>query len=69
LSVLHYRWKSDPPAIVIEFPERTVQVIPISWTDQATPSLHQIADPPGSRLSGLALLDLARLIESWQEGC
>jgi len=66
LAVLHYRSREEPPAVVVELPDRTAHVIPLSWTDRATPSLDRLAGAPGSRLSGMALLELVGLLAAWE---
>lgn len=65
LSVLHLRVKGDRPSVVAELPDRSVQVLPLSWTDRASPKAHSIAAPQ-QRLCGFALLELIRQLESWE---
>ena len=67
MAVLHYRPKSRLPSVLVELPDGTTRCLPLSWTDRATPDPHRAAPPPGVRLSGLALLELIGLIESWEE--
>jgi len=41
-------------------PDGRATPIPLAWTDRARPDPHTAASAPGSRLSGLALLEVAR---------
>jgi hypothetical protein len=66
LVVLHFRPKGDQPSVVVELPDGSVQAIPLAWTDRGAPSPHQMAASTDGRLSGLALLDLVRLLEAWE---
>jgi hypothetical protein len=67
VAVLHYRPKGRPPRVLVELPDGTAQCVPLSWTDRATPDPHRAVRVPGTRLSGLALLELVGLIEAWEE--
>lgn len=67
MAVLHYRPEGPCPSALVELPDRTTRCVPLSWTDRAVPDPHRMAAAPGARLSGLALLALVQLIESWQE--
>ena len=67
LAVLHFRPKENPPTLLVERPDLSVQVIPLSWTDRATPNQHQAAGPSEGRLSALALLELVRAMRAWRE--
>jgi hypothetical protein len=53
--------------VLVEMPDQTAQALPLSWTDRASPDPHRVAISPGTRLSGLALLELVRLLESWEK--
>ena len=66
LAVLHYRTKGDRPSVVVELPDGSVQAMPLSWTDRAAPSPHQIGLSGDSCLSGLALVELVQLLASWE---
>jgi hypothetical protein len=68
LSVLHYRLKSTPPSVLIELPDHSTQLIPVSWTNRAIPNVHHETTSRGAHLSGKALLELITLLESWREG-
>ena len=68
VAVLHYRPKGRSPSVLVEMADQTAQALPLSWTDRASPDPHRVASSPGMRLSGLALLDLVRLLESWEKG-
>jgi hypothetical protein len=68
VAVLHYRAKGRSPSVLVEMADQTAQALPLSWTDRASPDPHRVASSPGMRLSGLALLDLVRLLESWEKG-
>jgi hypothetical protein len=65
--VLQYDREAATPSLVVEFPDRTRQRIPLAWTDRTDPSLHQAGASPGARLSGPALLELVRFIQDWGE--
>ena len=65
LSVLHLRVKGDRPSVVAELPDRSVQVLPLSWTDRARPKESSITTPQ-QRLCGFALLELIQQLESWE---
>ena len=67
VAVLHYRPKGRSPSVLVEMADQTAQALPLSWTDRASPDPHRVASSPGMRLSGLALLDLVRLLESWEK--
>jgi len=62
VAVLHYRRRRPEPTVVVELPDGRATPIPLAWTDRASPNLHEAASAPGSRLSGLALLEVARRI-------
>ena len=66
VAVLHYRPKGRSPSVLVEMPDQTAQALPLSWTDRASPDPHRMAIGPGTRLSGLALVELVRLMESWE---
>jgi hypothetical protein len=68
VTVLHYRAKGPSPTVLVELPDQTAQVLPLSWTDRASPDPHRVVTSPGVRLSGVALLELVGLIESWEKG-
>ena len=68
MPVLHYRPAGPSPSVVVELPDRSVQCVPLSWTNRAAPDPHQAAALPGARLSGLALLELAERIGRWEDG-
>jgi len=63
VAVLHYRPQAPTPSLLVELPDHTAQCLPLSWTDRATPDPFRTAIPHGARLSGLALLELVRLVE------
>jgi hypothetical protein len=67
VAVLHYRPKGRSPSVLVEMPDQSAQALPLSWTDRASPDPHRVAISRGTRLSGLALLELVRLIESWEK--
>jgi hypothetical protein len=69
LAVLHYRPKGRLPSVLVEQPDGTTQCVPLSWTDRASPDPHRAVTVPGARLSGLALVELAGLIEGLEEEC
>jgi hypothetical protein len=52
---------------LVEFSDGTTQSLPLTWTDLAVPDPHRTAAAPGARLSGLALLELVRILESWKD--
>ncbi len=60
--MLHYRPRGPAPSVVVEFPDGTARRVPWDWTDRGagTPS-----SPDAGRLSGLALLEMVRLLEAW----
>lgn len=62
MAVLHYRRRRPEPMVVVELPDGQATPIPLAWTDRARPNLHAAASAPGSWLSGLALLEVARRI-------
>ncbi len=68
MPVLHYRPAGRSPSVLVELPDRSVQCVPLSWTNRAAPDPHQAATHPGVRLSGLALLELAERIDRWEGG-
>ena len=65
--MLHFRPKGRSPSVLVEMPDQTAQALPLSWTDRASPDPHRVASSAGTRLSGLALLELVRLLESWEK--
>ena len=65
--VLQYDREAVVPSLVVEFPDRTRQRIPLAWTNRIDPSLHQVGTSPGARLSGPALLELLRLLADWRD--
>ena len=65
MRVLHYRLKSEPPSVVVEFPDLSVQCVPLSFTDRALPNALGSCEPDCARLSGLALLEVVELLEQW----
>jgi hypothetical protein len=67
LTVLHYRRKSVPPRVLLEFPDESVQCIPLAWTDQGDPERSCTDLPSEGRLSGSAALELVDLLEKWKE--
>jgi hypothetical protein len=67
VTVLHYRPKGPSPSVLVEMPDQTAQAVPLSWTDRGAPDPHRVAIRPGMRLSGLALLELVRRLESWEK--
>jgi hypothetical protein len=68
LSVLYYQLKGPHSSVLIELPDRSTQLIPLSWTNRASPDLHHESAAAGALLSGIALLELITLLESWREG-
>ena len=62
VPALHFQLKHEHPVVAIERPDLTVQYIPLSWTDRASPNPHQLGQPDGARLSGLALLEVVALL-------
>ena len=68
MAVLHYRPKGRSPSVLVEMADQTAQALPLSWTDRASPDPHRVAISHGTRLSGLALLELVKLMESWEKG-
>lgn len=67
VAVLHYRPQGPSPSVLVELPDRTTRCLPLSWTDHGAPDPHRTVIRPGARLSGLALLELIRLIEGWEK--
>ena len=53
--------------MAIEHPDLTVQYMPLSLTDRASPDPHQLSQRDGARLSGLALLDVVELLDQWKD--
>ena len=66
MRVLHYRLKSEQPSVVVELADLSVQCMPLSWTDRALPNPHDSCQQDGARLSGLALLEVVKLLEQWR---
>ena len=66
VRVLHYRLKSEQPSVVVELADLSVQCMPLSWTDRALPNPHDSCQQDGARLSGLALLEVVKLLEQWR---
>ena len=67
MPVLHHRHGAPVPMVVVEMPDGTATPIPLAWTDRARPEPHAAAAAPGSRLSGLALLEVARRLAHFSE--
>jgi Family of unknown function (DUF5372) len=67
LAVLHYRPKGRVLSVLVELPDGSAQCLPVSWTDRARPDPHRAVTVSGARLSGLALLELVGLVESWEK--
>ena len=67
MPVLHFQLKRKHPVVAIEHPDLTVQYVPLSWTDHASPDPHQLGQGDATRLSGLALLEVLELLEQWKE--
>jgi hypothetical protein len=67
VAVLHYRRRRPNPTVVVELPDGRATPIPLSWTDRARPDPHAAAGAPGSRLSGIALLEVARRIAHFRK--
>ena len=61
--MLHYRPRGPAPSVVVEFPDGTARRLPWDWTDRGATAP---ASPEAGRLSGLALLEIVRLLEAWQ---
>jgi len=53
--------------VVVELPDGRATPIPLAWTDRARPNPHEAASASGSRLSGLALLEVARRIAHFRK--
>jgi hypothetical protein len=68
LSVLHYRLEGSHSSVLIELPDHSTQLIPLSWTNRASPDLHHESATPGALLSGMALLELITFLDNWREG-
>ena len=68
MLTLHFQLKHEHPVVAVELPDLTVQYMPLSWTDRATPNPHQLAQGDGTRLSGLALLEVVELLAQATEG-
>ena len=66
VPALHFQLKNEHPAVAIELPDLTVQFMPLSWTDRASPNPHQLSQGDGARLSGLALLEVVELLAQWK---
>jgi hypothetical protein len=62
LPVLHYRPRGPAPSVVVEFPDGSARRLPWDWTDRGA---NAPADADAGRLSGLALLEIVRLLEAW----
>ena len=60
--MLHYRLRRPERTAAVEWPDHTSRLIPLAWTDRALPGPHAAASAPGARLSGIALLEVARRI-------
>ena len=67
VPVLHFQLKREYPIVVVEHPDLTVQYVPLSWTDRASPDPHQLGQTDAVRLSGLALLEVVECLKQWQE--
>ena len=67
MPALHFQLKHEHPVVAIEHPDLTVQYMPLSWTDRASPDPHQVGQKDGTRLSGLALFEVVELLEQWKE--
>jgi hypothetical protein len=68
VTVLHYRPRGLQPTVMVELPDGRATPIPIDWTDRAPPNAHEAAAAPGTRLSGLALLEVAERIAQFRQG-
>jgi hypothetical protein len=70
VPALQFQLKHEHPVVAIEHPDLTVQYMPLSWTDRASPDPDQLGQSDGARLSGLALLDVVGLLDQWKDqGC
>ena len=67
MPALHFQLKNERSAVAIELPDLTVQFMPLSWTDRASPNPHQLSPGDGARLSGLALLEAVELLAQWKD--
>jgi len=67
VPALQFQLKQEHPVVAIEHPDLSVQCIPLCWTDRASPDPHQLGQSDGTRLSGLALLDVVRLLDQWKD--
>lgn len=69
LTVLHYRWRSEPPSVLVETPDGSACSLPLSWTDRAVPEERTSDSESSSHLiAGSAVLEILRLIEGWKGG-
>lgn len=66
--MVHYRPKANPPTVVVEHPDGSMQSVPLSWTDRASPDEQMLEGVTSGCLSGHALLDLVELLRVWREG-
>jgi len=59
--------RGEDPRVVVEIPDEFRQSVPLAWTDRAVPSPYKLSVNETMRLSGVALLDVVRLLERWQD--
>jgi hypothetical protein len=67
VPALHFQLKHEHRVVAIEHPDLTVQYVPLSWTDRASPDPHCLSKRDGRRLSGLALLEVVELLKQWKD--
>lgn len=67
VTVLRYNRLTEHPSAIVDLPDGRVVCIPLSWTDQALPSVDTVAGDGRSRLSGRALLEVVQLLEAWSQ--
>ena len=68
VRVLHYRRKGPLPAILVELPDLSTQLLPVGWTDRSAPDSLQGAIAADLRLSPTALLELIDWLEKQEKG-
>jgi hypothetical protein len=64
LSVIRQHLKTAHPQLLIEMPDKSVQAMPLEWTDRSQPNPHRLNSAEGQRLSPLAALDLLKIVEN-----
>ena len=68
MAVVHHRPDGPSPHVMVLLPDQTLQCLPVSWTDLASPGVWNLPVSDGARLCAPALLDVVRLLSSWTTG-